>query len=358
MIDLAVASPSETALVPQNAAELTRPQKAAIVIAALGPSVAGPLMERVGDVSLRSFASSLLKLKKIPRSVLEEAIKEFLSEVGHGSEEFRGGLDEVRAFLSHALKPDAVDRMIEDVEGPSGRNIWEKLANVPDEDLGAFLNKEHPQTVAFILTKLLPEKAAAILDQFDEERVRNVISRMSRLPSIDNQVLRTVTESLMRDFLVTVRKNRVMRRPSQTIGSIMNFVTAANREVALKFLEETRPDLALEVRKTMFTFDDIADRVPPMAVATVMRNVDNATFLRALKYAIESAPAVSEFFFANMSKRLAEQMREDIDKMPPLKFSEAEAASSNVVKVISDLADAGEFQLKELDDDDSDEKYL
>ena len=355
---LTASSPSQDVVIPTDPSLLTRAQKAAIIIAALGPDAAAPVIGKVGDLNLRSFAAALLKLKKIPRPILEAAIEDFLSEVDHGSEEFRGGLDEVRTFLSTVMKSDAVDRMIEDVEGPSGRNIWEKLANVPDEDLAAFLQKEHPQTVAFILTKLLPEKAAAILDKFDEERVLNIIMRMSRLPSIDNQVLRTITESLMKDFLVTVRKNRVMRRPSQTIGAIMNFVSSAHREIALAHLEETRPDLALEVRKTMFTFEDIAERVPAMAIPIIMRNVENDTMLRALKYSQENAPAVAEFFFANMSKRLSDQMREDIDRLPLLKLSEAEAASSNVVKVITDLADADEFTLKEIDEEEDTEKYL
>lgn len=338
--------------------ELTRPQKAAVIIAALGADAAQPLIEKVGDNNLRAFSAALLKLKKIPRELLEEAIADFLAEVDHGSEEFRGGLEQVRIFLSTVLKSDAVDRMIEDVEGPSGRNIWEKLGNVPEDDLATFLAKEHPQTVAFILTKLTPEKAAIIVDQFDDEFVRKIISRMSRLPSIDNQVLKTVSESLMRDFLTTVRRNRVMRRPSQTIGAIMNYVSASNRDKALQFLEENRPELAVEVRRSMFTFGDIAERVPPMAVPSVMRTVENAVLLRALKYAQQSSPVVAEYFFSNMSTRLADQMREDIDKLPPLKLSEAEAASATVLKTITDLVDAGEFQLKEQHDEDEGDSYL
>ncbi|MEL6365278.1 MAG: FliG C-terminal domain-containing protein [Pseudomonadota bacterium] len=338
--------------------ELTKPQKAAVIIAALGSDAAQPVIERIGDNNLRAFSGVLLKLKKIPRPALEQAIADFLAEVDHGSEEFHGGLEEVRNFLSLVLKPDAVDRMIEDVEGPSGRNIWEKLGNVGEEDLSAFLAKEHPQTVAFILTKLTPEKAAAILDQFDQELVRKIVSRLSQLPSIDNNVLRTVSESLMRDFLTTVRRNRVMRRPSQTIGSIMNFVSASHREMALEFLEENRPELAHEVRRTMFTFNDIADRVPPMAVAAIMRSVESATFLRAIKYAMQSMSHVSDFFFANMSTRLADQMREDIDKLPPLKMSEAEAASATVLKAINDLVDSGDFKLKEMDEGEDTENYL
>jgi flagellar motor switch protein FliG len=239
------------------------------------------------------------------------------------------------------------------VEGPSGRTIWEKLSNCSDEAVANFLKLEHPQTAAVVVSKLRADKAARVLERFSPAFARDVMLRLGRVHRLDSSVLEDVKKILYRDFLGTLRREQATRKPADVIGNMMNFVSSDPRGELLEHLKEARPELAEEVQRVMFTFPDIATRVNPREVGAVLKEVDNDIMMTALKTARAATPRVVEFILTNISKRMAAQIEEDIESMPPIKARDGETAQAEVIRTIQAMAARGDIQLIEPDSGDA-----
>jgi flagellar motor switch protein FliG len=332
-------------------APLASDEKAAIVVYSLGVERAEKVLSRMDESDYRRFARAMNRLGTVNSDTVEAVMAEFSTTVGDPNT-VRGGMTETRKFLSRYLDSNFVDQIMDDIGGPMGRDIWEKLSNTPEQTLYAYLRNEQPQSVAVIFSRISAEKAAKVLQLFPEDRGREVVLRMSRIGSIDRRIMSELKATLQQDFLSTLQKQHMTRRPDDLLGGVFNQMAADRVAPMLQILEEHDPELAESVQKLMFTFADFGSRVNSAGLQAVIKNCERDTLISALSLAKHNAPKIVDYFFNNMSKRVAEQMREEMQNAGPIRMKDAQEAQQEVVRLAQALAKSGEIEISIEDDDD------
>ncbi len=341
----ALPSAEAAAPAPAETAELTRRQKAAIVIGVIGPDAAGPILERLDEQSLRGFAEGMATLKRIGPETVTATIREFLAELDRAGTTIRGGLKIARDILERHVDAGTLSRILDGVDAPSVHNVWRKLGQVSEEALADFLRREHPQTAAVVLSKLSAEQAAAVLSRFPPDRARDVVLGITKTQSLDPKVIETIGASVSRDFLAGQNADGVRRDPAERVGAIMNFTAVDVRTHVLDQIAATNPDFAEEIKRKMFTFEDIPARVETRDVAAIVRAVEPEVLLRALVGARETAPEAADFILSNISSRMAEQIRDNMKEIGKVRRKDSEAAQNEIILTIRALVDRAEIRL-------------
>ncbi len=342
--DLATTSSSQLARMPSPA------EKAAIILSVLDPADATELLQSFGHDSILKFARVISGLKPVPSEVMKYVVGEFLVELGEETN-VRGGEEQVRKFLSEFLDEDQVNQILSEAAGRDTRSVWERLGDAPNPKAAAYLQLEHPQTVAIILSKLRPDKAARILEEMDRNVAQMAVLRLSRVPNLDPEVISRLEKTIDQEFLSVMSRQMGGVKPAELIGDLMNNVSSDAREEFLAKLGEVNQDLQSEVLKVMFTFADIATRLEGRDVAKVVKEVEEEDFMLALKFAQETGNPSYDFILSNISKRLAERMGEDLEAMDSVKPKEGEAAQMAITNTIQRMAKMGEMKLIEIDPD-------
>ncbi len=331
-------------------ATLDQRQKAAVIIGALGVDAAGPILEMLDETALRNFAGAMSKLRKVKPETVEATIREFVHELEQADSTVRGGINEARDMLEQFVNNETLSRIMDDVDMPSVHNVWRKLATVDDQALAEFLSREHPQTAAVVLSKLTAEQAARILGRVAPDRAREIVLGITKTSSLDGNVIEAIGDSVSKDFLATQAGDANGQKPVDRIGAIMNYVTTEIRTDVLGHLDSTQPEFSEEVKKRMFTFEDIHERVERRDISAVVRAVEQDTLLKALGGAREHGQASREFILSSISSRVAEQLREELADYENVRTKDAEEAQTAVIKAIRTMERAGELKLVELDE--------
>lgn len=329
---------------------MTAPEKAAIILGVLGNETAGPMLEQMGDENLRNFAFAMSRLKNVQPEVVNDVIKEFLEQLDRMDLTVRGGIGQAREMLQDYMNHEKLGQILDDIDSPSVHNVWKKLTKVDDAALSEFLAREHPQTVAVVLSKLSAEHAARILGRLEEDRARDVIFGLTKTAALDSQVVDAIGQSVSRDFLAKQTDKEPGFKPAERIGSIMNYAPGNIRQAVLSHLDENEPEFADEVKRKMFTFEDIHERIEKRDIAAVVRVTEPDTLLKALAGAADNAVETREHILSSISSRVAEQIRADLAEQGKVKIREAEESQSAMLKVIRDLEAAGELSLIPIDD--------
>ncbi len=331
-------------------AKMSLADKAALIIAALGPESAPHVLQGMSETTIRRFAQAMSALGTVTPDVLDAVIDEFTKELG-ARNQIKVGASEARKILKELLDDDSVSRIMDDVDVSGGRTLWERLSNSSDQALAGFLRHEHPQTAAVVLSKMRAEKAARILERLDPQFAQVIVLRLARVPRLDSEVMELLKDVITNEFLAVMQREQATRRPADVIGAMMSAVSSAARTRLLEQLEQERPKIARQVQKVMFTFVDITERVDPKDAAVLLRAVDEKTLIVALKLAEHNAPKVVDFVLGNISKRLAQRLEGEIKGHPEVKHREGEAAQSELVRAVRELARQGELKLMELDEE-------
>ena len=345
--ELALASDFEMAPA-QEEFNLSPAQKAAIVIAALGPESAGPIVQGIPDNHLKSFVRAFSEIDTVPPAALSQVIDEFMERLSGDDDEIKGGFEQARNLLSEFKGADEAMRLMEDIGAPTGRDTWQRLEEANDEALTEYLSKQHPQTVAVVLSKLNFDKGSFILGLLEEEVARDVLVRLSKPLSVDVQTLDVLADTFEREFLGPSKTSKKERNPGQMLGSMMNNLSSERREALVAHLAEASPDIMPEIQKFMLTFQDFAARVPPNSVAVVVRSVEEELLLKALKFGRQNAPDVVDFVMQNISQRMAQQYEEQLEKIAKVSVNDAEAAQRDIMAVVRQLDQSGEIKLNEI----------
>lgn len=337
-------------------ASLTASQKAALVLAALGPELAGPILERIDEKHMRAFAKTYAKMQKIPQAALTVAAQEF---VGNLSKEeggvVEGGFDKARELLGNVLDSDNLTKLMDEVDAPGAQSVWDKLERVPDDKLVDYISAQNPQLIAVMLSRINLETASRLLDLMDGDVAQNVILRLTRPIDVKPHILRILEDTIERDFLAPMRKVVVKEAPGEMVGAMMNNIASKKRESLLSVLSSKAPDVMSDVRKSMLTFDDLATRAPANAMPMVIKEMDVDIFLRAVKYGQDNAPECVEFIFANISQRMVQQYKEQMEDMREFSLEEGEAAQAAFMSILRKLVKKGEVELNEIIEETPDE---
>jgi flagellar motor switch protein FliG len=315
-------------------------EKAAILLLALGEE-AKPIWDRLDDDELREISGAMSSLGPVRAETVEYLIKDFVNRLS-GSGAVTGSYEQTHKLLLQFLPREKVDSLMEELRGPAGRTMWDKLANVNEQVLGNYLKNEYPQTVAVILSKIKTEHAARVLTALPAEFALEVIQRMLRMEPVQRDILEKIESTLRVEFMTNLA--RTSKRDShEQMASIFNSFDRQTEGRFMSLLEDKNKDAADKIRSLMFVFEDLS-KLDPGGIQTLLRNVDKDKLGLALKGANDE---MRNLFMSNMSERAAKLMREDMSAMGPVKLKDVEGAQQEMVVVAKALADRGEIMLAE-----------
>ena len=323
--------------VATNRRKLTGPERAAVLMLALGEQYGAKIFTMLDDDELREISVVMSSLGAIEAEAVEQLLLEFVGRLS-ASGALLGNYDATERLLQQYLPPDRLHAIMDEIRGPAGRNRWEKLANVQEEVLANYLKNEYPQTVAVVLSKLRPEHAARVLSILPEDFSLDVVGRMLRMESVQKEVIERVEQTLRTEFMSNLSQTR-RRDAHEVMAEIFNNFDRQTEARFLTSLEAQNRDAAERIKALMFTFDDLV-KLDNGSAQTLMRNIDKDKLGIALKGANE---AVRQFFFANMSTRAAKMLVDDMQAMGAVRLRDVDEAQSLLVNIAKDMAAKGEI---------------
>lgn len=329
----------------ETSERLTGAEKAAVVLLALGEE-SKPIWAMMDEDEIKEVSSAMSNLGNVASSAVETLMLEFV-EMMSSTGSLMGSYDATQRLLAKFLPGDKVDGVMEEIRGPAGRTMWDKLGNVNETVLANYLKNEYPQTVAVILSKIRPDHGAQVLACLPEEFALEVVARMLRMEPVQREILDKIEETLRTEFMSNLA--RTSKRDShEMMAEIFNNFDRQTENRFLASLEERNRDAAERIRALMFVFEDLS-KLDPGGVQTLIRSVDKDQMGLALKGASDS---LRDLFFSNMSERAAKIMREDMGAMGPVRLKDVDAAQQAMVATAKDLAGRGEIMLADSGGDD------
>lgn len=317
--------------------KLTGSEKSAIFLMSVGEAHASKLFAMMADDEIRDISLAMASLGKINSETVEKIFLEFVEEM-QGTGAVIGTFDSTERLLSKALGKDRVSQIMEDIRGPAGRTTWDKLGNVSEEVLAAFLKNEYPQTVALVLSKLKPDHAAKVLSTLPDEFAMEAMMRMLKIETVKKEVLEGVEKTLKNEFMSNLAKTQ--RRDShELMAEIFNNFDRNTESKFMGQLEDRDQEAAEQIRNLMFTFEDLV-KIDPMGIQTLIRGIDKDKLGIALKGASDN---LRDLFYSNMSERAAKIMQEDMEAMGPVRLKEVDEAQMTIVIKAKELSAKGEI---------------
>jgi flagellar motor switch protein FliG len=318
--------------------KLTGPEKAAVILLSLGEDHV-VIWQLLDDEEIKEISQAMAGLGNVSANVVEQLLVDFISNMS-GAGSIMGSFEQTQRLLASFLDPDKVDNLMEEIRGPAGRTMWDKLGNVNEAVLANYLKNEYPQTVAVVLSKVKAEHAARVLAALPEDFALECVTRMLRMEPVQREILDKIEQTLRTEFMSNLA--RTSKRDShEMMADIFN---AFDRQTEARFiaaLEERNRESAERIRALMFVFEDLS-KLDPGGVQTLLRAVEKDQLALALKGASD---ALREMFFSNMSERASKIMREDMESMGPVRLRDVDQAQMAMVQVAKDLAAKGEIML-------------
>jgi flagellar motor switch protein FliG len=321
-----------------NSSGLSGAEKAAVILLSLGED-AQAIWEGLDDEEVKDISSAMASLGAVPSSVVEDLLMEFVSGLSTTGA-IMGSYEQTQRLLNAFLPAEKVDSLMEEIRGPAGRTMWDKLANVNEAVLANYLKNEYPQTVAVVLSKIKGDHAARVLAALPEDFALECVTRMLRMEPVQREILDKIELTLRNEFMSNLART-AKRDSHEMMADIFNNFDRQTESRFLSALEERTRESAERIRALMFVFEDLA-KLDPGGVQTLLRAVEKDQLGLALK---GSSDALRELFFSNMSERASKIMRDDMESMGPVRLKDVDAAQMAMVQVAKDLAARGEIMM-------------
>lgn len=320
---------------------LTGPQKAAIMMLSLGEEHSSQLFSMMADDEIRELSQVMATLGTVSSSIVERLFVEFAEQIS-ATGSLTGSLDNTERLLMKSLPKDRVSLIMDEIRGPAGRTMWDKLGNVNEQVLANYLKNEYPQTVAVVLSKIKPDHSARVLSLLPESFAMEVIMRMLRMEAVQKEVLDGVEKTLRTEFMTNLA--RAQRRDShELMADIFNNLDRNAENRFMGALEERNRESADKIKQLMFTFEDLV-RIDTAGIQVLLRHVEKDKLAMALKGATEP---LKDLFFKNMSERAGKMLREDMEALGPIRLRDVDQAQSGIVAMAKELASSGQLVISE-----------
>ncbi len=326
--------------------ELSGAEKASIILLALGDEHGGPIWSRLDDIEIKQVSISMSKLGGITPNMLDNLIIEFVSRLSSKGA-VTGNFDSTERLLLSFLPQDRVNAIMEEIRGPAGRNMWEKLSNVQENVLANYLKNEYPQTVAVVLSKIKSDHAAKVLSIMPEDFGLEVINRMLSMEAVQKEVLEKVEQTLRIEFMSNLSTTQ-RRDAHEVMADIFNNFDRQTEARLLAALEEENRESAEKIKQLMFTFEDLS-KLDSSGVQSLLQNIEKDVLALALKGANET---IRTLFLDNMSQRAGAMLKEDMESMGPVRLRDVDEAQGSMVNMAKDLAARGEILIAKGNSDD------
>jgi flagellar motor switch protein FliG len=325
---------------------LSGPERAAVFVLSLGDEQAGKLFTLMDDEEIKEISQTMAQLGTVSSTIIERLFVDFAEQIS-ATGSLVGSYESTERLLSKVLSKERVGAIMDEIRGPAGRTMWDKLGNVNEAVLANYLKNEYPQTVAVVLSKVKPEHAARVLAQLPEAFSMEVIMRLLRMEVVQKDILDDVERTLRNEFFTNLaRTNR--RDAHELIADIFNSLDRSTEARFLTALEERSRDSAERIKSLMFTFEDLT-KLDGTALQTLLRSTDKTKLPIALKGA---SPPLRDLFFSNMSERAAKLLKDDIATMGPVRLRDVEDAQTAMVQLAKDLAASGDIIIADKRGDD------
>lgn len=318
---------------------LSGPNKAAAFLLAIGEAETAKLFQKMDEDEIRMLSQAMAGLGSVSSQSVENLMVEFTNQLS-ATGSLMGGFQSTERLLSSSLPPEKVEQIMQEIRGPAGRTMWDKLGNVNEAVLASYLKNEYPQTVAVVLSKIKPMHAAKVLPMFPENFAMEVMIRMLRMETVQKDVLDHVEQTLRTEFMTNLARGP-RRDAHEIMAEIFNNFDRVTEAKFMTALEERSSDAAERIKELMFTFEDLI-RIDAAGIQALLRRVAKDRLAVALKGA---ADPLKELFLTNMSERAANMLREDMESLGPVRLRDVDEAQGGIVVEAKAMADAGDIVL-------------
>lgn len=338
----------QTALKTQQQAavsSLTQRQKAAIVVKLLvGGGVSLDELDLDAD-AIWKITNAMAGLGVVGKDVVDGVTAEFILEMERMGLVFERDIDGSLKAMEGKIDPDTLSEIKARQTGSAEEKAWQYISATDGEALALRIAAENPRVGAVILSKLDPAKSAEIVGQIDQEAAKAILAAITKTTSVKPAIVNRIGIALADSLQDKGGAGAFEESAAERIGAILNVSQSDFRDTILGSFESEDPEAAGQIRRLMFTFEDIPSRIVGRDISKVLRGVDDETLVMALSGAAQTAPAVKEFIMSNISSRLAEQIEESIQERGAVKPKDADMAMTQVVIAIKALEKSGEITL-------------
>ena len=315
-------------------------EKAAIILMALGED-AKKMWGVMDEEEIKEVSQAMASLGVVPAAVVEALVHEFIQRLS-GAGAIMGSVEQTQRMLMQILPKEKVDALMEEIRGPAGRNIWDKLANVHETVLASYLKNEYPQTVAVVLAKVRSEHAAKVLAELPQDFAAECVMRMLAMEPVQRDILEKVETTLRTEFMSNLA--RTSKRDShELMAEIFNNFDRQTEARFMGALESKSNESAERIKALMFVFEDLG-KLDAGGIQTLLRAVDKSDLAIGLKGASDT---LRNLFFTNMSERGGKLLKDDMASMGPVRLKDVDAAQTRMVQIAKDLAARGEIVLSD-----------
>ncbi len=325
--------------VKEDIRSLTGAERSAILMLSLGEEHSAKLWQMLDEDEVKEISQIMSNLGTVSSNLVEKLLVDFVSQMS-GTGSLMGSYESTERMLTRIMPGEKVSAIMEEIRGPAGRTMWDKLANVNETVLANYLKNEYPQTVSVVLSKIKPEHAARVLAALPEEFALEVVQRMLRMESVQKDILDKVEKTLRVEFMSNLART-AKRDAHEHMAEIFNNFDRQTESRFVTALEERSRDSAERIKALMFTFEDLG-KLDPGSIQTLLRHVEKDKLGLALKGATDS---LRDVFFSNMSERAGKILREDMEAMGPVRLKDVDEAQMRMVNVAKDLANKGEIMI-------------
>jgi flagellar motor switch protein FliG len=325
--------------VKDDVRSLSGAERSAILMLALGEEHSAKLWQMMDDDEIKEVSQIMSNLGTISSSLVEKLLVDFVSQLS-GTGSLMGSYESTERLLTRLMPHERVSLIMEEIRGPAGRTMWDKLGNVNETVLANYLKNEYPQTVAVVLSKIKPEHAARVLASLPEEFALEVVQRMLRMESVQKDILDKVERTLRVEFMSNLART-AKRDAHELMAEIFNNFDRQTENRFVTALEERNRDSAERIKALMFTFEDLG-KLDPGSIQTLLRHIEKDKLGLAMKGATDS---LRDVFFSNMSERAGKILKEDMESMGPVRLKDVDEAQMRMVNTAKDLANKGEIMI-------------
>ena len=331
----------------KGAKEYTGRQKAAIFLVTIGSEISAEIFKFLREDEIETLTFEIARLETIDAEQKDAILQEFQELMMANQFISTGGIDYARELLEKSLGSQKAIDIINRLTSSLQVRPFDFIRRTDPAHLLNFIQQEHPQTIALILAYLEPNKASIILQNLPHEVQSDVARRMATMDRTSPEVLREVERVLEKKLSSLSSEDYTAAGGVESIVEILNLVDRASEKQIIEALEDEDPELAEEIKKRMFVFEDIV-MLDDRAIQKVMREVDSQELAKALK-SVDSE--VQDKIFKNMSKRAASMLKEDMEYMGPVRLKDVEEAQQKIVSIIRHLEDTGEIVVARAGED-------
>ncbi|WP_071459442.1 flagellar motor switch protein FliG [Bacillus massilinigeriensis] len=326
-------------MVKRENRQLTGKQKAAILLISMGPDVSASVYKHLSEEEIEKLTLEISGVRKVDSAAKEEIVEEFHNIALAQDYISQGGIGYAKTILEKALGPDQASVIINRLTSSLQVRPFDFARKADPGQILNFIQNEHPQTIALILSYLDSSQAGQILSELPQEMQADIARRIAMMDSTSPEIISDVEQVLERKLSSTVTQDYTQTGGIESVVEVLNGVDRSTERTILDALEIQDPELAEEIKKRMFVFEDIVT-LDARAIQRVIRDSENEDLMLSLKVSSEE---VKEIVFKNMSQRMAETFKDEMEYIGPVRLRDVEEAQSRIVSTIRRLEDAGEI---------------